>query len=133
MHPYNYPHYYSRCRMFAGPSRLVWFAIGAGAATWFHYSKHGHSFGRHCVPAVRDSNQNVYTLPPPPLDGQDRSSRPPIPDSIPRYPYSPPNYSDQSRWSFSNLPDRNWEERKAKLNEISKQAQETVRTGPCNP
>ncbi|KAF5362440.1 hypothetical protein D9756_002417 [Leucocoprinus leucothites] len=68
MYP-HYPHYWRR-----GPSRLLWFIVGAGAATWWHkhheMHKHEWTWG-HCR---RAAIQNPPPNTPPSTDGSDANT-----------------------------------------------------------
>jgi hypothetical protein len=67
MHPHHWTH---RPRFFWGPSRIIWFAIGATAATWYHHSKDPE---RRRVCAERMNHWRSGHLSPPPYQGDLRA------------------------------------------------------------
>ncbi|KAF8159682.1 hypothetical protein B0H34DRAFT_858436 [Crassisporium funariophilum] len=117
MHPYYSPHHMGMGMWRRGPSRIVWFAIGAITASWWIHRKETDRriFG-HCKRPQLQS-----PLPIPPIDDPITPSGAPWPDvrSIPN--------------TISNIPsgwDRRqlwqWEQEKEHMATISQQATDAM-------
>ncbi|KAF7309699.1 hypothetical protein MIND_00341600 [Mycena indigotica] len=111
MHPrFFYPH----PRFHTGPSRLLWFVIGAASATWWiHRKEHAnpsnqHHFGRCIRPPV------------PPLAVEPQPNR----DTLPPM-QNPANRSPP--WGYPEAHRaRQFDEEKAKLQAIGRQAEDVM-------
>lgn len=144
MHPY---HWYHR-----GPSRLLWFIIGAGTASWWIKSKDAHNFkvrhcSRHQIPP--ESYQAPAPVPPPsPADSAtpQPSASVPAPGGYQAQTQAPPRQQQNapSDWgwgwnsSWSPIPPSSpssppppppferWDEEKVRMQELGRQANEKV-------
>jgi hypothetical protein len=118
MHPY----YHHHC--FRGPSRIVWFILGAGAATFWHCSHQMREHRAQYFPCVMQARR---------VEGSAEQPTPPV--------YSKPDVPtpQEHRWNFihRNQHDRNedgtvgwnqreWEEDKERLKEIQKRAEDAM-------
>ena len=58
MHPYSYPHWHYR------PSRFIWFAIGAAAATFWMKRDHVRDRTSYCYrSAIRTDDPHMTAVP----------------------------------------------------------------------
>jgi hypothetical protein len=116
-HPYAhyYPHHW---RFGRSPSRFVWFAIGAVAATCFHRFRDGSHAHRYLYHNHGDPVQDRHGLIPP--------ADPAAAHAYPQYPAS--SQYKSPLWSPPNpMDERTWEERNSRMREFRQRAQETVR------
>ncbi|KAG2066264.1 hypothetical protein BDR04DRAFT_1106999 [Suillus decipiens] len=122
MYPYYYHHY-----RFRGSSRILWFVIGAGAATLWHRSRQMHEYRAQYFPCVMQPRRV--------LEGSDEHPTPPV--------YSKPDRDapapQEHRWNFIHRSQhdtnrdgtlgwnqREWEEDKERLKEIQKRAEDAM-------
>ncbi|KAG1741165.1 hypothetical protein EDB19DRAFT_1706728 [Suillus lakei] len=118
-----YPHYHHH---FRGPSRIFWFILGAGAATFWNCSHQMREHRAQYFPCVMQARR---------VEGgnEQPSSTPPV--------YSKPDAPtpQEHRWNFihRSQPDRNgdgtagwnqreWEEDKERLKEIQKRTEDAM-------
>ncbi|KAJ7281799.1 hypothetical protein C8J57DRAFT_1173799 [Mycena rebaudengoi] len=121
MHPYPHLRFHS----WAGPRRLVWFILGATAATMWHTRKeaHGHTTERYFGHCFRPPVQHRPASDVQPMSGDARQWRPrDIPNTINNIPPAP-----ALPWGYPEMHrDRQWEEEKIKLQAFGKQAEEAM-------
>lgn len=118
MHPFYHHHH------FRGPSRIIWFALGAGAATLWHCNRQMREHRAQYFPCVMQPRH---------AEGGGEHLTPPV--------YSKPDAptAQEHRWNFTHRrqPDRNgdgtagwnqreWEEDKERLKEIQKRAEDAM-------
>ena len=102
-----YRHWHPMYRCSRGASRLVWFVLGAGTATWWqaHKEYHGWYEARHCG---RDRiPQNAYPAPgaPPPLP----NAQQPAPGQENQQPQLAPGAMDKwDRWGWGHWGKGSW-------------------------
>ncbi|KIJ65690.1 hypothetical protein HYDPIDRAFT_187395 [Hydnomerulius pinastri MD-312] len=117
MHPFH--HVY----LHRGPSRIFWFILGAGAATWWHYSRSMREHRAQYFPCVMQQRR---------LEGQngDTSGYSPRPSDPPA-----PQEGGRWVWKASWGPDqdgtvgwkqREWDEDKERLKNMQKRAGDAV-------
>ncbi|KAG2145115.1 hypothetical protein DEU56DRAFT_788845 [Suillus clintonianus] len=119
MYPY-YSHQY-----FRGPSRILWFMLGAGAATFWNCGRQMRENRAHYFPCVMQARR---------VEGSgEQPNTPPVSSK------SDAPASQEHRWNFiyRNQPDRNgdgtagwnqreWEEDKERLKEIQKRTEDAM-------
>ncbi|KAG6381614.1 hypothetical protein JVT61DRAFT_212 [Boletus reticuloceps] len=110
MHPYQHVF------LHRGPSRIFWFFIGAGVATWWHHSSIMRDHRAQYFPCVM--HRRV----------QDSPSDPPPQEAAPWKPSWGPDRTPAG-WHQQ----RDWEQDKERLRHIQKRAGETVRNPPSIP
>ncbi|KAG0709268.1 hypothetical protein DFH29DRAFT_1074986 [Suillus ampliporus] len=118
-----YPYYHGY--HFRGPSRIFWFILGAGTATFWHCSRQMREHRAQYFPCVMQARR---------VEGNDEHPTPPVyakSDSAPA--------PQERKWNFihRSQPDRNgdgtagwnqreWEEDKERLKEIQKRAEDAM-------
>lgn len=116
---YTYYHRYH----FRGPSRIVWFILGAGVATFWHRSRQMREYRAQYFPCVMQARR---------IEGNGEHPTSPV--------YKPDAPANQEHgWNFMHRtqPDRNgdetvgwnqreWEEDKERLKEIQKRAEDAM-------
>ncbi|KAG2113102.1 uncharacterized protein F5147DRAFT_62170 [Suillus discolor] len=120
MYPYHHRYY------FRGPSRIVWFILGAGTATFWNCSRHMREHRAQYFPCVMQA---------PRVEGSGEQSTPPVYSK----PDAPGPVPQEHRWNFiyRSQPNRNvdgtagwnqreWEEDKERLKEIQKRAEDAM-------
>ncbi|KAG1881266.1 hypothetical protein F4604DRAFT_471658 [Suillus subluteus] len=118
MHPYYHNHY------FRGPSRILWFILGAGAATFWHCNRQMREHRAQYFPCVMHRRH---------VEGSGEHPTPPV--------YSKPDAPtpQEQRWNFiyRRQPDRDgdgtagwnqreWEEDKERLKDIQKRTEDAM-------
>ncbi|KAL0955870.1 hypothetical protein HGRIS_002069 [Hohenbuehelia grisea] len=138
-----YPHFHSwhhAARWYRGPSRLLWFSIGAVSATiWAKHKewheRHGRQYYEHCFRAPVQAPPNTVQTSPYPGDGRPTADvmMIPIPTSLKSVPESinriPPaqDMVPSVPWMFGyQHQDQRWDQEKAKMWDLGRQAGDTM-------
>jgi len=129
MHPY---HFHSMGPWRRGPSRLVWFLIGAATATWWLKRKDTDRriFG-HCMrPSIQSSpSQSTDSSAPPPTNPgwpQSLSEIPRVINNIPQVHSSPTPSSPAPLVEWEKRQEQQWDLEKEHIARISRQATDAM-------
>lgn len=140
-----YPGYFHHRHMMGywsrGPSRLLWFAIGAASATWWVKRRecNGRTFGPCMRPPIQShihvSGNAATDAPQPSAHGhpspspwpQNISDIPRAINNIPQPNHVPPTYSPSTLGEWEKRQDAQWDLEKEHLAKISRQATDAVR------